>query len=294
MSDHTSELSQLKKCRRGDQCIHPDGPLLPHSEFGAHKKGRNGLKARCKKCSNAENTAWNQAHREQRRASGIRHRIANPEKAKERDARRRKLNPSALALRRLSGRRVCLKCGIEYPRTAEHFHRNSRLSDGLSYRCKSCAIKATRSHYQENIEERREVGKRYREENPEKVLAASLKWQRNNPEKLRVRRQRRESRKKALPAQLTADEWQWLLEQSGHCCVYCGKHESEVGPLAQEHVVPLSKGGGYTIFNIRPSCTSDNSRKGPRTPEQAGMKMVIEINPLAYMEQLSLFGDSAA
>jgi hypothetical protein len=292
--DHTSEQPHFKKCRKGDQCSHPDGPLLPIIEFGYSKRGRDGFNPRCRACMSSERRARHEARPELRQESRRRYQLANAEKIKERDRQRRARHPSARAIYHASGLKRCPGCKAYHPRTAEYFHRNRNSFDGLVARCKACAIKATRRHYQATIEQRRETQRRYRAENPEKAREASLRWQRNNPQKLKVRWQRRQARKKALPAQLTAAQWEWLVEQSGHCCVYCGKHESEVGPLAQEHVLPVSQGGGYTIFNIRPSCASDNSRKGGRTPEQAGMIMVIEINPLAYMDQLPLFGGSGA
>jgi 5-methylcytosine-specific restriction endonuclease McrA len=63
---------------------------------------------------------------------------------------------------------------------------------------------------------------------------------------------------------------------SGSVCRYCGRHlvtGDHLRPEAGEwdHVVPLVQGGSHTWDNVVPSCKSCNSRKGGRTPEQAGM-----------------------
>ena len=65
-----------------------------------------------------------------------------------------------------------------------------------------------------------------------------------------IRKRRREFRKRSLPATLTQVDWQAALEYFEWSCVYCGA----TGDLHQDHFIPLSKGGGYTIDNIVPSC----------------------------------------
>lgn len=125
------------------------------------------------------------------------------------------------------------------------------------------------------------------------ALSARTRYN-SNPQvraKMLARSHKYQSQKRDLLAELTPEQWTWLLEQSGRRCVYCGRHESEAGRLAQEHIIPVSKGGVYTIANIRPACRSCNSRKKDRTPAEAGMTFAIEINPLAHMTQASLFGD---
>ncbi len=64
-----------------------------------------------------------------------------------------------------------------------------------------------------------------------------------------------------------------LFARDDHCCQYCG----QVRPLSQlslDHVIPRSMGGKTTWENIVCSCMQCNSRKGGRTPAQAGMKLL--------------------
>jgi 5-methylcytosine-specific restriction endonuclease McrA len=56
-------------------------------------------------------------------------------------------------------------------------------------------------------------------------------------------------------------------------CQYCG------GTFAQrrlnlDHVVPLSRGGASSWENVVCACIECNSRKGCRTPDEAGMRLV--------------------
>lgn len=64
-----------------------------------------------------------------------------------------------------------------------------------------------------------------------------------------------------------------LFARDGNLCQYCGK----VFPLSQlsfDHVDPRSRGGKTTWENVVCCCLKCNTRKGDRTPEQAGMKLI--------------------
>jgi len=79
-----------------------------------------------------------------------------------------------------------------------------------------------------------------------------------------VRRQiklkRRKLKKESL-CNLTASEWLEIKEKFGHKCAYCRKK----GPLTQDHLIPLSKGGDHSKENVVPACRSCNSRKGTKS-----------------------------
>lgn len=61
-----------------------------------------------------------------------------------------------------------------------------------------------------------------------------------------------------------------LLLRDSHRCQYC----SASGPhLTIDHVVPKRKGGEDTWENLVTACAPCNSRKGHRTPEQAGLRL---------------------
>jgi 5-methylcytosine-specific restriction endonuclease McrA len=56
-------------------------------------------------------------------------------------------------------------------------------------------------------------------------------------------------------------------------CQYCGD-PFPMGELNYDHVVPRKHGGKTTWTNIVAACLPCNGRKGARTPEQAGMKLL--------------------
>ena len=58
-----------------------------------------------------------------------------------------------------------------------------------------------------------------------------------------------------------------------HNCMYCGKSSSGEG-LELEHVIPRSRGGKNEWVNLVSACRKCNSRKGDRTPEEAGMPLL--------------------
>jgi len=56
-------------------------------------------------------------------------------------------------------------------------------------------------------------------------------------------------------------------------CQYCGKRHRRAD-LNLDHVVPRSRGGSTNWENVVCSCVACNLRKGGRTPEEAGMKLL--------------------
>lgn len=56
-------------------------------------------------------------------------------------------------------------------------------------------------------------------------------------------------------------------------CQYCGRVFLQ-SDLNLDHVVPLSRGGSSTWDNVVCACVACNSRKGNRTPHEAGMLLV--------------------
>lgn len=64
-----------------------------------------------------------------------------------------------------------------------------------------------------------------------------------------------------------------VLTRDGFKCCYCGAKKL-VKELNYDHVLPRSMGGKTVWENIVSSCYECNARKGSRTPEQAGMKLL--------------------
>ncbi len=193
----------------------------------------------------------------------------------------------------------CRTCGIE--KELEAFTPKQGV-------CKPCRARYMKSWREKNHAKAREseirytrnnmdVRKRWIEENKDRVNGYVRNWRvrnkektrqykreflRRNPSKLAEYHHRRRAKERSLRATLTTHEWHWLKIQSKNRCVYCGTHEKISGKLQQEHVIPVSQDGAYTIENIRPACKYCNTKKHAKTPEQAGMTIIISIDTTQY------------
>lgn len=64
-----------------------------------------------------------------------------------------------------------------------------------------------------------------------------------------------------------------VFTRDGFRCQYCGERRA-MSELNYDHVVPRVRGGKTAWENIVTSCYACNDRKGSRTPEEAGMKLL--------------------
>ena len=78
-----------------------------------------------------------------------------------------------------------------------------------------------------------------------------------------------------------------LFARDQHLCLYCGR-EFGRHHLTRDHVVPLSRGGRDTWENVVAACFHCNSRKGDRTPQQAGMPLLAVPYRPSWIEHLIL------
>jgi 5-methylcytosine-specific restriction endonuclease McrA len=70
-----------------------------------------------------------------------------------------------------------------------------------------------------------------------------------------------------------------IYARDGSRCQYCGK-KFPTCELSLDHVMPRSRAGRTTWENIVCACVKCNIRKGGRTPEEAGMKLItIPVKP---------------
>lgn len=62
-----------------------------------------------------------------------------------------------------------------------------------------------------------------------------------------------------------------ILARDRHTCQYCG---TKRGEMTLDHVVPRSRGGGWTWENLVTACQKCNARKGDRSLSESGMKLL--------------------
>jgi 5-methylcytosine-specific restriction endonuclease McrA len=209
--------------------------------------------------------------------------------------------------------KICSKCGVEFPETAQYFYIKGKGKVGFRCICKKCTSEQELSHKdqkaeydkiyrQNNLERERENDKKYYQNNKEKykdykrqhyemnketiienqkqyyiqnkqyifeyqkkyrklnvvkISEQGKKYKKCHIEESNIRRQIYISKKLSLPHTLTKELWKRIKQEFNYRCAYCGK----LKPLTQDHFIPLSKGGEYTINNIIPVCKSCNSSK---------------------------------
>lgn len=156
-----------------------------------------------------------------------------------------------------------------------------KIEDGLTreqrYRKRHDTRERTREYVSamraRDPEEARRKAREYYAKNAARLREkAKVKYQRQRvmertPEEVEVRRlkDRIDKAKRRLLAgaanSLTPGEWKGICEKHAHRCAYCGRS----GPLEQDHVIPLSKGGDHTKENVVPACKSCNASKGNRS-----------------------------
>jgi hypothetical protein len=162
-----------------------------------------------------------------------------------------------------NGQKRCNKCLNWYPNTIEYFSGNKKNKrDGLRPECKNCvnaqtklrkrkgaSIKAPRIVVPKNVR-----AKRYRDANSEKIKARKQKYQRLHPDKANIITQRYRARKRSLPSTFTVVDWIRALEFFNNRCAVCQRPQGLWHKLAQDHWIPVARGGGYTPDNIVPLC----------------------------------------
>jgi 5-methylcytosine-specific restriction endonuclease McrA len=173
--------------------------------------------------------------------------------------------------------RTCSKCGESKPESSEFFRsRGTAARGGLRPDCRVCSDARDKAYYAVNAERERLKRAVYRARTREQTRAqnraygltaagkarhrrAAVRYNLTEPGRLLAVRMSQERRafKVGVGADFTQDQWSEVLDVFGHVCAYCGV----TGRLAQEHVVPISKGGVHTKHNIVPACKPCNSQK---------------------------------
>lgn len=93
------------------------------------------------------------------------------------------------------------------------------------------------------------------------------------PERYRLRSNQRRARKRALPDDLTLEQWQRAVDYFNGCCAVCGRQLKDMFQThtsSMDHWIPLTSGGATLATNIVPLCHGVggcNNSKRDRLPE---------------------------
>jgi 5-methylcytosine-specific restriction endonuclease McrA len=174
-----------------------------------------------------------------------------------------------------SRERTIKKCNVcgEFKPIDEGFHRSKLYLDGHCGRCKACV----KEYKIKNAERIANNNRRWQKENPDKARAAQKRWHEKDAERARAQQvaaqHRRRVRIKAFD-DFTLQDWRYALEYFNGCCAICGRQMNDMfGEFypAQDHFIPLSKGGHNIPENIIPLCHGKcgcNNRKNATLPHE--------------------------
>ncbi|RIK81511.1 MAG: HNH endonuclease [Planctomycetota bacterium] len=112
-----------------------------------------------------------------------------------------------------------------------------------------------------------ELKKNFKEQSPHDDWIRSVNFEVCVPRVLRLLYYDR------LPKQKVRLNRRNIFARDANLCQYCGKRFA-TSELSLDHVVPTCRGGETTWENLVCACVRCNVRKGGRTPQEAGMKLI--------------------
>jgi hypothetical protein len=163
----------------------------------------------------------------------------------------------------------CARCKSYRPKEEFYTDNSGRNPSGYVAWCKPCdnARHKSDSHYVRNRKWYNENIK----SNPEKLLLERTrklevwrrykdtpKWRLSKAKKEHLRRERVRNSEKTL----TESDIEFLINFQNNRCASCGREFTESLGYQLDHILPVSKGGGFTLQNVQLLCKTCNCSKG--------------------------------
>lgn len=198
----------------------------------------------------------------------------------------------------------CASCGIEYPRTNEHFYKDKCVSDGLSYSCKLCSKRRSLDYIARHQQEHRDYQRQYvkdcpdkikaineREKelrktdperirardrakyhkNPKKATERTLRYQRNHPEVRSYHDRKKTAKRNNAEGTYTKTDIELLYRTQKAKCWHCGISIADKYHI--DHLIPLSRGGTNWPNNLVLACPKCNMSKGSKLTHEWNGKL---------------------
>jgi len=243
--------------------------------FYAKKSNKDGLHSTCKKCKIAKVSQYYKEHTESKKIYNGEYREKNREKIKAHKKEYYTQNRHNIIIKTTQYAQANKGKKKEYMREYCKIYKlknNEKIKEYL------------RQWHKSNIEVRHKKHKQNRINGKERIRDYQRNYCQTHKECYRKANQKRRSLKSQLESSYTVKQWHDALKYFQNRCAYCGK----MLPLEQDHFIPLSKGGEYTVNNIVPSCKSCNSNKNDndvflRYPKQDFYSKKREQKILKYL-----------
>ena len=167
----------------------------------------------------------------------------------------------------------CYKCKEFKP--LDMFYTDNSRADKKGHICKPCSKKTISEYVKLNPDKRKEVAKKYRDNNHDKCKNASRlsksknkelskQWVKDNIDKVRIYKKNNQIKRKGALGTHTLDQIDNLFALQNGQCVSCRSDISN--GYHKDHIIPLSKGGTNDIHNIQLLCPQCNQTKFNKDP----------------------------
>lgn len=117
-----------------------------------------------------------------------------------------------------------------------------------------------RAYYWRTRDKQLERSKRYHASHLEHRHMIMNRWAQNNKERRASNEAKRRTAKVKSGGSYSVKEWYLLKKFYKNRCVCCGRTEDQLVHqrlmLVPDHVIPVSKGGNSSIYNLQPLCHS--------------------------------------
>ena len=158
--------------------------------------------------------------------------------------------------------KICTKCGINKP--LEDYYKENRVKDGRCSACKSC-INARITKYSKTNKGKLTTIKaqsKYIKSDKGKLKRTEYaKSPEGKAARARVDHNRRINIANTINT-LTAKEFNYIIYLQDNKCACCSKTFNENLKPTRDHIVPVNKGGDFTVYTVQALCVECNSKKG--------------------------------
>ena len=227
----------LKRCSKGDDCVHPDGPELPATTEYFYRH-HNSLDTLCRKCHNARSSAYRAAHQVE---------IAEMK----RDWKERNLEAHLQQKR------------DHYAANRERILKEQRAH---YYDNRDSILEKERVRRTSNPEFFREKGRTAYKKHKPHIRDYQRKWRVENREKDSAIKRRYKARKRNAPGSHTGDDIILQYQSQKGLCWWCEKPVDN--DYHVDHRIPLNRGGSNNPDSLVISCPACNCARKDRLPHE--------------------------
>jgi 5-methylcytosine-specific restriction endonuclease McrA len=231
-------MQQSKACTKCNE-------IKSLSNFGKHKHGKDGLRARCKPCELNDHRAYREINRDKVRATKRAWQNKNKDKKAAWDKAYAERNKDKIRKNFIAWYEI---------------NRDDQLAKNKIRRQLNPEIKAAadKKWQFENKQKVNANSKAWRTRNPEKAAQVGKSYRTRNPENGIIKSARRRARKAANGTFLvTSKDLRAIMSKP---CFYCKAPATQL-----EHVLPIVLGGRHSIGNLVASCQPCNLSKHKKT-----------------------------